>query len=184
MDFNEHSALEGLHAFLSPSQYHWVNYDEQKIVETYKNYRAKEKGVILHDFARQAIKLGQKLPGTKKSLNAFVNDAIGYKMIPEQVLYFSPNAFGTADAISFRKDYLRIHDLKTGVTKAYMKQLEVYTALFCMEYKHNPNEIEVELRIYQLDEVVVHVPPPEDILYIMGKILDFDATINRLRLEN
>ena len=29
---NQHRKLEGLHARLSPSQYHWVNYDEDKFL--------------------------------------------------------------------------------------------------------------------------------------------------------
>ena len=35
MDFNKHYSLEGKHAFLGASKYHWVNYDNDKIVETY-----------------------------------------------------------------------------------------------------------------------------------------------------
>lgn len=77
--------------------------------------------------------IGQKLPRLNKTLNAYVNDAIGYKMIPEQILFYSDNCFGTADAIVFRNGLLRIHDLKTGVIPAHMEQLEVYAALFCLE---------------------------------------------------
>lgn len=131
MNFNNHLNLEGQHAFLGASKYHWINYSEDKVVESYNKFLATLKGTTLHEFAAQCIKLGQKLPKSKKTLNNYVNDAIGYKMIPEQVLYYSENCFGTADAICFRNRLLRIHDLKTGIIPAHMEQLEIYAALFC-----------------------------------------------------
>lgn len=109
----------------------------------------------------------------------YVNDAIGFKMKPEQVLYYSDNCFGTADAIIFRNNLLRIHDLKTGVTKAHMEQLEIYAALFCLEYKIKPGDIEMELRIYQNDEVLYHNPTAEDILPIMDKIVHWDDILSK-----
>lgn len=183
MNFNKHFDLSGQHAFLGASKYHWINYDEDKLVETYSRFTATQKGTILHDFAAQAISLGQKLPKSKKTLNAYVNDAIGYKMTPEQVLYYSPNCFGTADTISFRNGLLRIHDLKTGVIPAHIEQLLVYAALFCLEYRMKPAEIEMELRIYQNDEVLVHNPEVDEIAPIMDKIITFDKLINRIRAE-
>lgn len=181
MIFNKHSGLEGQHAFLGASNYHWINYDEDKLKKSYANYIAKEKGTRLHEFASECINLGIKLPKSKKTLNMFVNDAIGYKMNSEQVLLYSENAFGTADAISFRNGFLRIHDLKTGVIPASMHQLEVYTALFCLEYKTKPSEIETELRIYQFDEVLVHKPEVDSIIEIIDKIIIFDKCINSIK---
>lgn len=183
MNFNKHFDLSGQHAFLGASKYHWINYDEAKLAETYSRYTAVQRGTVLHDFAAQAITLGQKLPKSKKTLNAYVNDAIGYKMTPEQVLYYSPNCFGTADTISFRNGLLRIHDLKTGVIPAHIEQLLVYAALFCLEYHMKPAEIEMELRIYQNDEVLVHNPEVDEIAPIMDKIITFDKVINRIRAE-
>ena len=113
----------------------------------------------------------------------YVNDAIGFKMQPEQVLYYSDNCFGTADAFIFRNYLLRIHDLKTGVTPAHMEQLEIYAALFCLEYNKKPGEIEMELRIYQNNEIVVHHPTADDILPIMDKIVTFDKIIEKLKME-
>ena len=104
-------------------------------------------------------------------------------MTPEQPLYYSENCFGTADAISFRRNQLRIHDLKTGSTPTSMHQLEVYTALFCLEYGKKPSSIKTELRIYQSDEVLVHEPSAEDILQIMDKIVKFDQIIERVKSE-
>lgn len=183
MNFNKHSDLEGLHAFLGASKYSWINYDEEKLEQSYRNALAKQKGTVLHELACELITLGIKLPKTNKTLNMYVNDAIGYKMKPEQILYYSPNCFGTADTISFKKNLLRIHDLKTGVAKASMKQLEIYTSLFCLEYDVNPNDIEIELRIYQNNEALVHEPVREDILYIMEKIKVFDRKIDQIRME-
>ena len=151
----------------------------KKLDNTYMKYRATERGTRLHGLADECIKLGVKLPRTKKTLNLYVNDAIGFKMTTEQVLYYSDNAFGTADAIAFRDKTLRIHDLKTGTTATSMKQLEVYTSLFCLEYNESPNNIAIELRIYQNDEVIVYNPHPEDILYIMDKIITFDKRIEK-----
>ncbi len=184
MNFNAHSQLIDQHAFLSPSKYHWVNYSDEKLIETYSNYEAAAKGVRLHEFAKECIELGIKLPRSRKTLNMYVNDAIGFKMTPEQILYYSENCFGTADAISFRRNQLRIHDYKSGVTPASVKQLEVYTALFCLEYGINLNDIFIELRIYQLDDIVIHQPMFEDIHYIMQKIIDFDKKIEKIKMSS
>lgn len=179
--FNQHKKLEGQHAFLSASSYHWINYSDDKIEEAYSRWRAAQKGTRLHAFAADCIRLGQKLPRSKQSLNMYVNDAIGYKMVPEQILYYSPNCFGTVDTIVFRNDFLRIHDLKTGETPAKMEQLLVYAALFCLEYGIKPSEIETELRIYQNDTVLCDNPTVEDIFPIMDRIVTFDKIINRMR---
>ena len=183
MNFNNHSMLEGKHAFLGASKYHWINYDADKVADSYSRFLAVQKGTELHDFAAQCIKLGQKLPRSKKTLNMYVNDAIGFKMTPEQVLYYSENCFGTADSISFRDGLLRIHDLITGVTPAHMEQLMIYAALFCLEYKVKPSEIDIELRIYQSDNVFYHNPTAEDIVPIIDKIISFDKIIANIKLE-
>lgn len=185
MRFNDHSNLDGCHAFLGASKYSWVNYDDEKLEESYLNNLAKQKGTRLHEFASECISLGIKLQKTKQTLNMYVNDAIGYKMTPEQPLFYSNNCFGTADAISFNenKKFLRIHDLKTGVTPASMKQLEIYTALFCLEYDIPPNDIDIELRIYQSDNILIEDPNREDILYIEDKIKRFDRQIEMIKEE-
>lgn len=183
MIFNKHSNLEGQHAFLGASKYHWINYSEDKVANVYSNFLAAQKGTELHDFAAQCIKLGQKLPKSKKTLNMYVNDAIGYKMTPEQILYYSENCFGTADSISFRNGLLRIHDLKTGVIPAHMEQLMIYAALFCLEYKINPTDIDMELRIYQTDEVLFCNPTGAEILPITDKIISFDKIISNIKLQ-
>jgi len=183
MNFNKHLNLEGQHAFLGASKYHWINYDETKVIEAYSKFIATQKGIELHEFAAQCIRLGQKLPKSQKTLNMYVNDAIGFKMTPEQPLFYSENCFGTADAISFRNKMLRIHDFKSGVIPAHMEQLEIYAALFCLEYKVNPADINIELRIYQSDQILYHNPTAEDILYIMDKIVTFDKLINKIKSE-
>ena len=185
MIWNSHSleVREGDHAFLSASKYHWIGYDEEKLINSYKNWMAATRGTVLHDFARTCITLNQKLPRSKKTLNSYVNDAIGFRMQPEQVLYYSENCYGTADAISFRDDLLRIHDLKTGVIPASLHQLEVYAALFCLEYKVKPGNIGIELRIYQNDDILVGIPTAENILPIMDKIIIFDKLINKIKME-
>lgn len=183
MDFNKHYHLEGKHAFLSASSYHWIRYDEEKLVNTYINAKARQRGSDLHDLAHNLIKLGVKLPSTKTTLNMYVNDAIGFRMSPEQVLMYSDNAFGTADAISFRKNKLRIHDLKTGETKASFEQLEVYTAFFCLEYGLRPFDIQVELRLYQEDQCSILTPDPDKITHIMDRVITFDRLIDKMKVE-
>lgn len=183
MNFNKHSALEGQHAFLGASRYHWINYDEEKIIDTYSKYLAAQKGTMLHEFASQCIKLGQKLPKSRKTLNMYVNDAIGFRMTPEQILFYSENCFGTSDAIGFRNRFLRIHDYKSGVIPARMEQLYIYAALFCLEYKIKPAEIDIETRIYQSDEVVVDNPSSDIIVPIMDKIITFDKLITKIKSE-
>ena len=183
MNFNEHGDLAGQHAFLSASKYHWTNYDADKLSEVYWNAQAAKRGVQLHAFAHDAIQLGIKLPRSSKTLNSYVNDAIGYRMTTEQVLYYSQNCYGTADAIAFSKDFLRIHDLKTGTIPGSMRQLDIYAAMFCLEYAVKPGQIEIELRIYQDDVITVSQPDVDVIAHIMSKIVVFDNQIENLKMK-
>jgi hypothetical protein len=136
-------------------------------------------GTLLHEWAKTTIDLGIKQPRSNKTLYAYVNDAIGFKMSTEVVLYYSDNFFGTADAISFRDNILRIHDLKTGVTPVHMEQLCVYAALFCLEYRIKPCDIAIELRIYQNDDVIIAKPTAEDIVPIMDKIVHSNKLLEK-----
>ena len=185
--FNTHTKLEGLHAPFSPSQSSWLRYDDRKAVEVYRNRKAAELGTELHAWAKKTIDLKIKQPKSKKTLYAYINDAIGFQMQTEVVLYYSDRIFGTADAISFKyingRGFLRIHDLKTGTTRASMEQLEIYAALFCLEYKIKPGDIDMELRLYQNDQVVYHNPTAQDILPIMDKIQHFDKLIEQAENE-
>lgn len=183
MQFIQHKNLEGLHAPFSPSQPSWLRYDDQKALEVYDNRKAAEMGTILHQWAKTTIDLGIKQPRSKKTIYSYVNDAIGYRMNTEVVLYYSDRFFGTADAISFRDNFLRIHDLKTGKMPAKMEQLEVYAALFCLEYKVKPKDIEMELRIYQNDEILYHNPTAEDIIPVMDKIVHLDKLLEKIDYE-
>lgn len=189
MKFNPHSELAGSHSYLSASTNHWLNYNDEKFDATYQTRLAAMKGTQLHELAAMLIKMGVKLARSSKTLNLYVNDAIGYRMDCEVVLFYSRNAFGTADAISFRKKpgsdmwLLRIHDLKTGVNPTTMRQLEVYAAYFCLEYGYKPAEIEIELRIYQNDEVKIHFPDYDDVTKIMGRITYLDDRIESMKAE-
>jgi hypothetical protein len=182
MRFNRHLHLLGEHAFLSPSSYHWINYTPNRLAERWTTAQAAAYGSAQHLYAQEQIRTN-RLSEHVGTLGMYINDAIRYRMTPEQILYYSENCFGTADAISFRYKTLRIFDLKTGVIKGSVHQLEVYAALFCLEYDVDPFKINIELRIYQDDEVIVYDADPEDIMYIMEKIQDFDKQINQLKLE-
>lgn len=183
MNFNNHNKLAGLHAPFSPSQSSWLRYDDEKIVEVYRNKQAAQMGTRLHAWAKETIDLGIKQPRSKKTIYSYVNDAIGFKMSTEVVLFYSERFFGTADAICFRNNFLRIHDLKTGQTKVHMEQLMIYAALFCLEYKIRPGDIEIELRIYQNDQIVYHNPTAEEIAPIMDTIVHLDKILQRLEGE-
>ena len=201
MDFFKHSELAGKHALLSPSQPYWLNYNEDKLFEKYLSNYAQAMGTALHELAEQLIRHGIKLKKTDKTVvllhllesgipraaieidriyNNFmnyVNDAIGFRLTPEQLLVYSNNCFGTADAISFKNNFLRIHDYKSGTTPAKMEQLMIYAALFCLEYKYKPGEIEMELRIYQNDEIICHNPEADEIAPIMDTIIHHDRML-------
>lgn len=184
MNYNDHSKLKDKHAYLGASKYSWLNYSEEKLRDSYFRSVAAQKGTELHEFAAKCISLRQKLPKSEKTLNKYVNDAIGYKMDPEKILYYSDNCFGTADAISFRNGLLRIHDLKTGITPSKIEQLLIYAAMFCLEYKIKPIDIDIELRIYQNDEILYHIPEVDEIVPIMDKIKMFDKILNDIKRED
>ena len=179
MIFNKHDQLEGLHAPFGASKSSWLRYDDEKALNVYQNLRAAEKGTILHDWAKRTIDLGIKQPRSKKTIYSYVNDAIGFQMSTEVVLFYSEYFFGTADAISFRNNFLRIHDLKTGTTPVHMEQLLIYAALFCLEYKVKPGEIQIECRIYQNDDILVANPTAEDIVPIMDKIIHINKLLEQ-----
>lgn len=188
MNWNEHYAQKGSHAFLSPSQYSWTNYTEDKLVERYQNMKAIQRGTELHEYAATAIKYRIKQPRSHKTIYEYINDAIGFRMDPEITLFYSKWCFGTADAISYRKEpnisrelpVLRIHDLKTGTGAAKLRQLEVYAALFCLEYGYLPKDMIIILRIYQFDDILEGNPTSEDIVPLMEKIKRFDRLIDSM----
>lgn len=209
MIFNDHSKLAGKHALLSPSSWSWLNYEgEQGVDSLYNRYLSSYASVVgttLHEYAEKRIRYKLKISKNEKkdilfycldhgvprnvvdldyvfeNLMTYVNDAIGYRMDPEVILYYSENCFGTADSINFSNGFLRIHDLKTGKLQTHMEQLLIYAALFCLEYKIKPGEIHTETRIYQSDQIFVAEPTAEDILPIMDKIVRTDRLVSQFR---
>ena len=170
--WNDHPELEGRHAFLGGSNYHWLNDDEEKLIKRYEAMRAKDLGTELHEIAATLIKLRLKLKDDETTLGMYVNDAIDFRMRPEQKLYYSDVCFGTADAICFRDDLmlLRIHDLKTGVHPCDVRQLMIYAAIFCLEQQINPLDISFELRIYQNCDKKQWNPSGDDVAVICSAI--------------
>lgn len=184
MLFRPHSELIDKHAFLSPSNYHWINYNDEKLAHRYAASRAAQRGTDLHALAHEAIRLGIRLDNVHESMATYVEDGIGFRMSCEQPLYYSENCFGTADTISYRRNKLRIHELKTGIIATSVHQLEVYAALFCLEYGIDPFEIEIELRIYQREEIRIFETPPETVAEIMDKIIFFDKQIEQIKASD
>lgn len=192
MEFNRHSELEGKHSYLSASSSAWLRYEPEQLIERVQKSNAAALGTRLHAFACEAIKLRQKMENNGKTVNRYVNDCIGFRMIPEQPLFYSWYAFGTADALSFRREadgtrVLRIFDLKTGTGPVKFEQLVVYAAYFNLEYggkyKFKPMDIAYELRIYQNDDYQVYIPEPEEVVYCMSRIVESDKII-RAHMEN
>lgn len=185
MIFNRHSQLAGgtAHAFLSASNYHWINYNDDKLERTYVMKMSAARGTRLHALAHDMIQLKVKAPDTPTTFNMYVNDGIGFRMETEQVLFYSEHSYGTADAICFRDDKLKISDLKNGETPASMMQLKIYAALFCLEYNYRPFEIETELRIYQNDAIDFLVADPDEITHVMDRIGYCDKLIREIREE-
>jgi hypothetical protein len=207
MNFEKHLELKGKHALLAPSQPHWLGYSEEKLFQKYISRYSQDIGTLLHELAETLILNNLKLKKSDKlvvlvhllesgiprnvididriynNFMTYVNDAIGFKLTPEQILKYSDYCFGTADAISFRNNFLRIHDYKSGTTPAKMEQLMVYAALFCLEYNYKPGAIEMELAIYQNDEVLVHNPTADEIVPIMDCIIQHSKALERMNEE-
>lgn len=172
--------MEGLHAFLGASKNSWLRKTDEELIESYQNYYAKERGTLLHAQAAMDIKLGLTRPKGDNTFNKYVNDGIKYGMDPEVILYYSEFCFGTADTISFKQNYLRIHDLKTGKVPAHIEQLLVYAALFCLEYDIKPRSMKgVELRIYQNDNILYLNPTSEEIEEVMRRIIECDKLLRK-----
>lgn len=211
MIFNKHSELEGKHALLGASKHSWLNYDDEQLIRAYVNSFSPTIGTLVHDYAKDKILYRQPMEDNRSEKNAlllhllknqipyqvipletifynlvpYVNDAIGYKMTPELVLYYNEYSFGTADAISYTRNILRIHDLKTGQNQASMDQLMVYAAWFYLEYKKEVNfqKSRTELRIYQNNEVIVHTPTNQEIAGIMDRVVHGALTIEKNIVE-
>ena len=152
MQWNDHKQLEGKHAFLGASNFHWVNWNDQTFENRYYSQFSTTIGTAIHALAHDCILNRTKLNKHDRhlieitlyhayipkdaydpddilmNLIPFVNDAIGYHMSSEILLYYNNYCFGTCDAISFseKERILRIHDLKTGTTPAHMEQLLIY----------------------------------------------------------
>lgn len=189
MQWNNHSNLKDMHAIIGGSNYHWLNYSTDKLAIVLTNMKVKQEGTELHDLAKKCIDHKVFLKGNSQTLSMYVNDAIRFGMQTEQTLVYSVNCFGTADAIKFdeHKNFLRIHDLKTGTIPAKMEQLEIYAALFCLEYgkrySFKPADGNIELRIYQNDNIDIYSPTADDIVPIMDKIVTFDKFITKWQGE-
>jgi len=209
MLWNDHSRdiPKGSHAFLGASKYSWLNYDEEDLELAWKRSFAQMMGTSLHELAagliENRIKLSSRdthlvlyhlledgiprsvinLDTIMANLIPYVADGIGYRMKVEQPLVYSENVFGTADSIIFddKKSLLRIHDYKSGTTPAHLEQLEIYAALFCLEYEFKPGEIEFELRIYQNGDQLIGNPKANNILPTMERIRKFDKMIEKFK---
>ena len=118
------------------------------------------------------------------NIMAYIKDANGFRLDPEVSLKYADDFYGTADAILYKKDeFLRIHDLKTGTTPASLRQLEIYAAFCCLEYNIDPDSVDIELRIYQNDEILIGNPSGEYILALMDQIRKTRIIFEKIKKE-
>lgn len=205
---NTHPELIGKHALFSPSKYSWLNYDDDKLRQAYINSFATQIGTLVHSYACDKITFRQPMEDNQSERNAlllhllkagippkviqleklftnlvpYVNDAIGYKMTPEVLLYYSDLVYGWADTVAFSRSTLRIHDLKTGDTAASMDQLMGYAALFYLSHSKEAKlqKCKTELRIYQNNKVLIHTPSAYDIACVMDKAVHADMIVDEM----
>lgn len=203
MIWKDYSKLKNTHAFCGASNYRWRNYDIDKLIQSKVSSYATTIGTLLHEYAAENIKKKFKIAKSDKrsilrylgvehgvplsaidtnrlfpNLMNYVNDAIDFNMDPEVTLYFSDDFYGTADAISWEDNVLRISDLKTGVTPASFMQLENYAAFFCLDYKVKPTQIEkIEFRIYQNGEIIGAEPEPIILVPIIEQVIEFNRVL-------
>lgn len=204
MKWHDHSRLKGTHAFMTASQPSWLKKSPTELIEAKKNSYAQEIGTLMHAYAADCIRFREKLKkgdmhGVKLDLMrngipeyaidiqriyptfmSYVNDGVGYGLTPEVLLYYSEECYGTADAIDVDGKILRIHDLKTGIKPAKMEQLMIYAALFYLEYDVKPRNVRPELRIYQMDEVLVYEPEIEEVQEVMESIVEKDRVLKHI----
>lgn len=185
MIWNDHSNLTGKHAVLGPSKGYWSEYEDEQLLHFFDVAEAAQKGTEDHAFACLCIKRRQRLPKSKNTLTLYVNDAIGFRLDPEICLYYSDNCFGWSDAIGYdsKENVLRVFDLKTGQNPADMRQLKIYAALYCLEYKKKPEELGMELRIYQGGEFRSEYPDPKDIRRLMNVIIHADRIAEKRKAK-
>ena len=209
MKWNSHKEYEGKHAFLGASNYHWLNYDPVTLENRYYSQFSQIIGTAMHELAHDCIVGRIRL--TKhdvhlvdmamfkafvpkdaydpnillENLIRFVNDAIGFHMSSEILLFVNPMCFGTTDAIVYNEyeKTLRVHDYKTGIIPAKIEQCHIYMAMFCKEYKVDPYKIKhFEARIYQNGEVFADNPTADTIKSIMD-LIDQDIGLIASYLE-
>lgn len=205
MKWNRHTNLEGSHAILSASRADWLDKDDDELISSVVTSYSTTIGTLLHKYAADRIFYRERMKksdigGVKfdlmrnripeyaidlrsifPTLMSYVNDAIGFQMDSEVLLYYSDNCFGTADAIQVDGDILRIHDLKTGTRPAKMRQLMVYASLFFHEYNVKPESMTTELRIYQNEEILTYNPDAAEIREVMKKIVAKDRVLMKLK---
>jgi hypothetical protein len=209
MNYNDLGKYKGTHAMFGASQYSWINYPDPKmIIEKYKSKKAADFGTKIHEIAAKLITLCKKLPKSypairllliyalgydtelitdivMDTLRMYVNDAIGFGMDAEQLVFYSEYFYGTADAISMSetKSLLRIHDLKTGKTPARLEQLLIYAAYYCLQHDKDPRDLFFELRIYQQGDVIIGRPTAAELTLLMNKIITFNKVIQEYESE-
>lgn len=136
------------------------------------------------EFGRKILFHFKYLPNeVLETVKVYINDCGRFRMETEKTLKHSDLFFGKTDAISFKENFLRIHDLKTGATPAKMDQLKIYAALFCLEYDVKPSDIKMELRIYQNNEVLFYNPESEEIRDIMDYIIERNMKLKKITGE-
>lgn len=171
--------LDTEHAFMSPSNYHWLNYTKERLIEVWDAKQNASLGTRLHIFAQECINLRIRVdPISHPTVAIFVNDAIDLGMYSEVHLEYDELCYGTADVLLFAHNILHIWDLKTGNNRVHHSQLYIYAAIFCLQNAIDPYSIQYDLRIYQHGKRVPSITYPERIANTMATIVN-DCNIIR-----
>lgn len=81
----------------------------------------------------------------------------------------------------FEKTCLEFMTISRVRFRPILSSLKYTPALFCLEYRVKPTDIETELRIYQSDDILCHNPTADDISAIMNKIIVSDKIIKKIK---
>lgn len=149
----------------------------------YRKYYDEERAEIT-ETGNKILQTARVLPKEKLvTLQQYINDGSGFRMKTEQTLVYSDFIYGTADAIRYEDDVLRISDYKSGKHPVSMDQLLVYAALFCLEYKVDPMKTKFHLRIYQQGKIICNEPEGSQILDIANRIVYVNKVATSVRGE-